>query len=312
MFGLNTVVLVLLLLVIVFIFKSIKVVGQQHAWVVERLGKYHATLSPGLNIVVPFVDRVAYKHSLKEIPLDVPSQVCITKDNTQLQVDGILYFQVTDPMRASYGSSNYIVAITQLAQTTLRSVIGKLELDRTFEEREFINHSVVNALDEAAANWGVKVLRYEIKDLTPPKEILHAMQAQITAEREKRALIAASEGRKQEQINIATGQREAAIARSEGDKQAAINQAQGEAAAILAVAEATARAIAQIGASIQNAGGLEAVNLRVAERYVDAFGNLAKANNTLIVPANLGDVSTLIASALTVVKSQKATPPASA
>jgi regulator of protease activity HflC (stomatin/prohibitin superfamily) len=308
MFGMSTVVLVLLVLVIVFIFKSIKVVPQQNAWVVERLGKFHATLVPGLNIVIPFVDRVAYKHSLKEIPLDVPSQVCITKDNTQLQVDGILYFQVTDPMRASYGSSNYIVAITQLAQTTLRSIVGKLELDRTFEERDFINHSVVNALDEAAANWGVKVLRYEIKDLEPPKEILHAMQAQITAEREKRALIAASEGRKQEQINIATGQREAAIARSEGDKQAAINQSQGEAAAILAVAEATSKAIGQIAAAIQNPGGMEAVNLKVAERYVDAFGNLAKTNNTLIVPANLADVSTLIASALQVVKSSSVSP----
>ena len=183
---------------------------------------------------------MAYKHSLKEIPLDVPSQVCITRDNTQLQVDGILYFQVTDPMRASYGSSNYIVAVTQLAQTSLRSVIGKLELDKTFEERDIINAQVVQAIDEAALNWGVKVLRYEIKDLTPPKEILHAMQSQITAEREKRALIAASEGRRQEQINIATGEREAFIARSEGEKQAEINKAQGEAAAILAVAEATA------------------------------------------------------------------------
>jgi regulator of protease activity HflC (stomatin/prohibitin superfamily) len=194
--------------------RSIKVVPQQNAWVVERLGKYHATLTPGLNFLVPFVDRLAYRHSLKEIPLDVPSQVCITRDNTQLTVDGILYFQVTDPMRASYGSSNYIVAITQLAQTTLRSVIGRMELDRTFEERDQINAGVVASLDEAALNWGVKVLRYEIKDLTPPAEILRSMQAQITAEREKRALIAASEGRRQEQINIATGEREASIARS--------------------------------------------------------------------------------------------------
>src|SRR6187402_3571854 len=218
----------------IFVVRSLKVVPQQHAWVVERLGKYHATLTPGLNILVPFVDRVAYKHSLKEIPLDVPSQICITRDNTQLQVDGILYFQVTDPMRASYGSSNYIVAVTQLAQTSLRSVIGKLELDKTFEERDIINAQVVAAIDEAALNWGVKVLRYEIKDLTPPKEILHAMQAQITAEREKRAVIAASEGRKQEQINIAWGAREAAIHKSEGERQAQINQAEGEASAILA------------------------------------------------------------------------------
>lgn len=194
MFELGTLAIIVLFAAIVLIAQGIKIVPQQHAWILERLGKYHATLSPGLNIVLPFVDRVAYKHVLKEIPLDVPSQICITKDNTQLQVDGILYFQVTDPMRASYGSSNFVIAITQLAQTTLRSVVGKLELDKTFEERDFINHSVVNALDEAASNWGVKVLRYEIKDLTPPKEILHAMQAQITAEREKRALIAASEG----------------------------------------------------------------------------------------------------------------------
>lgn len=201
MFALSNVAFILFIIAIIIAARSIKIVPQQHAWVVERLDKYHATLTPGLSIVVPFVDRVAYKHLLKEIPLDVPSQICITKDNTQLQVDGILYFQVTDPMKASYGSSNFIVAITQLAQTTLRSVIGKLELDKTFEERGYINHSVVNALDEAASNWGVKVLRYEIKDLTPPKEILHAMQAQITAEREKRALIAASEGKRQEQIN---------------------------------------------------------------------------------------------------------------
>jgi len=293
---------IFLVIVIVFVSRTMKIVPQQHAWVVERWGRYHATLAPGLNVVVPFVDRIAYKHVLKEIPLDVPSQVCITRDNTQLQVDGVLYFQVTDPMKASYGSSNFVFAITQLAQTSLRSVIGKLELDKTFEERDFINHSVVSALDEAAANWGVKVLRYEIKDLTPPKEILHAMQAQITAEREKRALIAASEGRKQEQINLATGAREAAIQKSEGERQAAINQAQGQAAAILAVAEANAQAIQKIAASIQSQGGMEAVNLKVAEQYVGAFGNLAKQGNTLIVPGNLSDLSTMIASALAIVK----------
>jgi regulator of protease activity HflC (stomatin/prohibitin superfamily) len=292
---------VLLVIVIVFVAQTIKIVPQQHAWVVERFGRYHATLAPGLNSVLPFVDRVAYKHVLKEIPLDVPAQVCITRDNTQLQVDGVLYFQVTDPMKASYGSSNFVLAITQLAQTTLRSVIGKLELDKTFEERDLINRSIVSALDEAAQSWGVKVLRYEIKDLTPPKEILHAMQAQITAEREKRALIAASEGRKQEQINIAAGGREAAIQRSEGERQAAINQAQGEAAAILAVAEANAQAIRKIAEAIQSTGGMDAVNLKVAEQYVNAFANLAKAGNSLIVPGNLSDLSTMIASALTIV-----------
>ncbi len=303
--GLTIISLVLLGVVITFVIQAVRIVPQQHAWVVERLGKYHGTLLPGLNILIPFVDKVAYKHVLKEVPLDVPSQVCITRDNTQLAVDGVLYFQVTDPQRASYGSSNYIVAITQLAQTTLRSVIGKLELDKTFEEREFINHSIVGSIDEAAMNWGVKVLRYEIKDLTPPAEILRSMQAQITAEREKRALIASSEGRKQEQINIATGQKEAAIAKSEGDKQAAINNAQGEAAAVLAVAEATAEAIRKVAQSIGVPGGMEAVNLKVAERYVDAFGNLAKTNNALIIPANLADVGGLIAAAMTVVKSQQ-------
>jgi regulator of protease activity HflC (stomatin/prohibitin superfamily) len=297
--------LILFIVALVFVFKTINVVPQQHAWVVERLGKYHATLGPGLNIVIPFIDRIGYKHVLKEIPLDVPPQVCITKDNTQLQVDGILYFQITDAMRASYGSSNYIAAITQLAQTTLRSVIGRMELDKTFEEREHINTAIVNAIDESAANWGVKVLRYEIKDLTPPKEILHAMQAQITAEREKRALISASEGRKQEQINIANGEREAQIARSEGDKLAAINRAQGQAAAIVALAEANASALRQVAAAINERGGADAVNLKVAEQYVGAFAQLAKTNNSLIVPANMGDMSGLIATAMQVVKTQK-------
>lgn len=286
----------------IFIVRSIKVVPQQNAWVVERLGKYHATLSPGLNFLVPFIDKVAYKHSLKEIPLDVPSQVCITKDNTQLQVDGILYFQVTDPMRASYGSSNYIMAVTQLAQTTLRSVIGKLELDKTFEERDMINGQVVNAIDEAALNWGVKVLRYEIKDLTPPNEILRAMQAQITAEREKRALIAASEGRRQEQINIATGEREAFIARSEGEKQAEINKAQGEAEAIKAVADATAQAIEKVASAIRQPGGEQAVQLKVAEKAVDAYSQVASdATTTLVVPSNMTEVSALITSAMKMV-----------
>src|SRR3982751_1663093 len=243
MSGSALVTIAIFVIAIIIIIKTLRVVPQQHAVVVERLGRFFAVLQPGLNFVIPFVDRVAYAHDLREIPLDVPPQVCITRDNTQLQVDGILYFQVTDPKLASYGSSNYRVAITQLAQTMLRSVIGRMELDRTFEERDQINAHIVAALDEAAANWGVKVLRYEIKDLTPPKEILHAMQQQITAERGKRALIAASEGRKQEQINIAAGAREAAIAHSEGEKQSQINRAQGEASAILARATATAQAI---------------------------------------------------------------------
>lgn len=290
------------LLAVVFVTQCIKVVPQQNAWVVERLGKFHAVLTPGLNIIIPFIDRVAYKHSLKEVPLDTPSQVCITKDNTQLTVDGVLFFQVTDPQRASYGTSNYIIAITQLAQTTLRSVVGRMELDKTFEERDLINKSVVTAIDEAALNWGVKVLRYEIKDLTPPAVILQAMQQQITAEREKRAVVAASEGRKLEQINLATGAKEAAIAQSEGEKQAEINKAQGQAAATLAIAQATAEALRMVAEATNAPGGMNAVNLQVAEKYVEAFSKLAKEGNTLVVPANLGDLSTLITSAMTMVK----------
>jgi regulator of protease activity HflC (stomatin/prohibitin superfamily) len=303
--GFGTFTFLLLVVAVVFVVNAVKVVPQQNAFVVERLGRYDRTLQPGLSFVIPFIDRVAYKHMLKEVPLDVPSQVCITRDNTQLTVDAVLYFQVTDPMRASYGSSDYLSAITQLSQTTLRSVIGKLELDKTFEEREIINSSVVAALDEAARSWGVKVLRYEIKDLTPPQEILRSMQAQITAEREKRALIASSEGKKQEQINIATGDRESFIQRSEGERQAQINRSTGEAAAIVAVADATAKAIEKIALAIERPGGLQAVNLKVAERYVEAFSGMAKTNNTMIVPANLGDLSSLVSTAMTVIKQTK-------
>ena len=301
--------IILLVIAVIFITRSVKVVPQQSAWVVERLGKYHATLAPGLNFLVPFIDRVAYKHSLKEIPLDVPSQVCITRDNTQLQVDGILYFQVTDPMRASYGSSNYIMAISQLAQTTLRSIIGRLELDKTFEERDMINAKVVEAIDEAALNWGVKVLRYEIKDLTPPAEILRSMQAQITAEREKRAVIATSEGKRQEQINLAEGQKQAAIAKSEGEKQAQINNAEGEAAAITAVAEASAKAIAYIAQAIERPGGQQAVQLKVAEKAVEAYSLVAsEATTTLVVPSNMTEVSALITSAMKMVQAGQQNP----
>ena len=290
--------LIIVLVAVVFASQGIKVVPQQTAWVVERLGKFHAVLSPGLNFIIPFIDRVAYRHSLKEIPLDTPSQVCITRDNTQLTVDGVLFFQVTDPQRASYGTSNYIIAVTQLAQTTLRSVVGKMELDKTFEERDLINKSVVSAIDEA-------VLRYEIKDLTPPAVILQAMQQQITAEREKRAVVAASEGRKLEQINLATGAREAAIAQSEGDKQAEINKAEGQAAATLAIATATAEALRRIAEATQAPGGATAVSLQVAEKYVAAFGELARTNNTLIVPGNMGDLSTMITSAMKIVDGAK-------
>ena len=322
-----TVATFLVAMLVVLVAEGVRIVPQQNAWVVERLGKFHSVLEPGMNLIVPFVDRIAYKHSLKEVPLDVPEQVCITKDNTQLAVDGIIYFQVVDPRLASYGTSNYVLAISQLAQTALRSEIGKMELDKTFESRDEINHKVVEVLDEAGRTWGIKVLRYELKSLTPPESILRAMQAQITAEREKRALIAASEGRKQEQINIATGEREAFIARSEGQrqqeiniadgnrqaailasegqKQAAINKAQGEAQAIELVANANANAVRAVAAAMETPGGMSAANLKVAGQYIDAFANLAKQGNTLIVPADLGNIATLVSSAMTVLDRTK-------
>jgi len=296
----------ILALAIVFVIEGVRVVPQQSAWVVERLGKFHAVLQPGLNVIVPFVDRVAYTHSLKEVPLDVPEQVCISRDNTQLSVDGVIYFQVTDPRLASYGSSNYIAAITQLAQTALRSEIGKMELDKTFESRDEMNRQVVSVLDEAGRSWGVKVLRYEIKNITPPETILRAMQAQITAEREKRALIAKSEGQKQQEINIAEGEKQAAILKSEGAKAAVINKAQGDATSIRLIAEATAAAVTAVAESLAKEGGQQAANLKVAEQYVNAFAYLARTNNTLIVPANMGDMATLITSAMTMLDRTKA------
>jgi regulator of protease activity HflC (stomatin/prohibitin superfamily) len=285
-----------------FVVEAVRIVPQQSAVVVERVGRFHNTLEPGLRFIIPFFDRVAYVHSLKEVPLDVPEQVCITKDNTQLAVDGVLYYQVTDPRLASYGSANYIAAITQLAQTTLRSVIGKMELDRTFESREDINRHIVAALDEAGRNWGIKVLRYEIKSLTPPETILRAMQAQITAEREKRALIAKSEGERQQAINIADGERQSSILQSEGEKQAAINKAQGEATAIRVIAEANAAGVRAVAEAIADKGGMDAANLKVAQQYVEAFASLAKSTNTLILPASAGDVAGMVATAMTVLE----------
>ena len=295
-----TIAVFLIAMFAVFISEGVRIVPQQSAWVVERLGKFSRVLEPGLNLIVPFLDRVAYKHSLKEVPLDVPEQVCITKDNTQLSVDGIIYFQVTDPRLASYGSSDYIQAITQLAQTALRSGIGKMELDRTFESRDEINQHVVSVLDEAGRTWGIKVLRYEIKSLTPPESILRSMQAQITAEREKRAVIATSEGKRQQEINIADGQRQAAILESEGQKQSQINKAQGEAQAIELVANANANAVRVVATAMGLPGGMDAANLKVAQQYVEAFANLAKVGNTLIVPSNISDVASVVVSAMTV------------
>jgi len=292
---------------VAFVLEGVRVVPQQSAFVVERFGRYYATLEPGLNFIVPVFDRVAYRHSLKEVPLDVPEQVCITRDNTQLGVDGVLYFQVTDARLASYGSSNYIAAISQLAQTTLRSEIGKMELDKTFESREEINKQIVAVLDEAGRNWGIKVLRYEIKSLTPPEAILRSMQQQITAEREKRALIAKSEGERQQEINVADGEKQAAVLRSEGDKQAAINRAQGEATALRVIAEANAAAVRAVGEAMSEKGGMDAANLKVAQEYVAAFSELAKQSNTLIVPANAADVASLITTAMTVLDKTRQT-----
>jgi regulator of protease activity HflC (stomatin/prohibitin superfamily) len=287
-------------MIVVLIFEGVRVVPQQQAWVIERLGKFHGVLPPGLNLIVPFFDKVAYRHSLKEVPLDIAEQVCITKDNTQLAVDGIIYYQVQDPKLASYGSSDYVLAISQLAQTALRSEIGKMELDRTFESRDEINMRVVSVLDDAGRTWGIKVLRYEIKSLTPPEAILRSMQAQITAEREKRAVIAKSEGQRQQEINIADGEKQAKVLSSEGDKQAQINKAQGEAAAIQLVADANAAAVRVVAAALETNGGLNAANMKVAQLYIEAFSNLAKTNNTLIIPNNLADVAGIVAGAMTV------------
>jgi regulator of protease activity HflC (stomatin/prohibitin superfamily) len=291
---------------VAFVIEGVRIVPQQSAWVVERLGRFHGVLEPGLNLIIPFLDRVAYVHSLKEVPLDVPEQVCITKDNTQLGVDGILYYQVTDPRLASYGSSNYVSAISQLAQTTLRSEIGKMELDKTFESREEINRQIVHSLDEAGRNWGIKVLRYEIKSLTPPESILRSMQQQITAEREKRALIAKSEGERQQEINVADGAKQAAVLRSEGEKTAAINRAQGEATAIRVLAEATAAGVRAVAEAIGDKGGLDAANLKVAQQYVEAFSQLASKTNTMIIPASVGDVAGFVATAMSVLERTRA------
>jgi regulator of protease activity HflC (stomatin/prohibitin superfamily) len=286
--------LVLAFVLISAIGKGIVIVPQQMAFVVERLGRYNGTLDAGLHIIVPFIDRIAYRHSLKEVPLDVAPQVCITRDNTQVQIDGILYYQVTDAKLASYGNENYTMAIESLAKTCLRSEVGRRELDKLLEERATINVAVVSALDEASITWGVKTLRYEIKDITPPHDVLASMQLQMTAEREKRAVIAKAEGDKQ-----------AAIASSEGEKQAAINAATGQAEAIRLVAEANADAIAKVAAATELAGGMQAVNLKVAEQYVEAFAQIAKEGNTVVIPANLADLGSLITSAMSVLKASR-------
>lgn len=292
----------LAILVITVVAKTAVIVPQQWAFIVERWGKYNTTLTAGFHILLPFIDVVRYRHSLKETAADIPEQVCITKDNVQVGIDGVLYYKIIDPERASYGIEDFAFAVSQLAQTTLRSEIGKIELDRTFEERGHINARVVAELDQATDSWGVKVFRYEIKNIIPPQDVVSAMEKQMRAEREKRAVILASEGQREAAINAAEGEKQQVIKASEASKQQQINEAEGQAEAILAVANATAEGIRQIASAVSAQGGFEAMQLRVAEQYVKEFGNMAKAGNTLVVPANLADVSSMIALATEVVK----------
>jgi regulator of protease activity HflC (stomatin/prohibitin superfamily) len=300
-----TIILVgILLFVLVAFFKTIRIVPQKQAFIVQRLGKYHATLEAGFHVLVPFIDKVAYKHTLKEQAVDVAAQQCITKDNIAVEVDGILYMQVIDPKKASYGIDNFRFAVTQLAQTTMRSVMGKLDLDKTFEEREMINSAIVDAVDKASDPWGVKVTRYEVKNIMPPQSIKDAMEKQMRAEREKRAAIAVSEGDRQSRINRADGEKQEAIAKSEGEKQRRINEAEGRAVEIQRVAEATATGIRAIAAAINEKGGINAVNLRIAEQYLNEFGKLAKTNNSIIIPSNLSDIAGIIMAAKSVIKQQ--------
>ncbi|MBH0179827.1 MAG: paraslipin [Nitrospira sp.] len=307
--GGTFVVIILAVIVLIVLAKTAVVVPQQSAYVVERLGKYGSTLNAGFHILVPFIDVIRYRHILKESAVDIPEQVCITRDNVQVHVDGILYMRVLNPERASYGISDYQFALTQLAQTALRSEIGKIELDKTFEARTTINAQVVNELDKASEPWGVKVLRYEIKNITPPKDVLNAMEKQMRAEREKRALILTSEGERDAAINQAEGQKQQVIKASEANKQQQINEAEGAAAAILAIAQATAEGLRRVAETIQVPGGQEAVQLRVAEQYIGKFGELAKATNTLILPATVSDVGAMIALAMNSIKQTGVSPP---
>ena len=295
----------IVLLVIVVISKTAVIVPQQSAYVIERLGRYSRTLQAGFHILLPFLDTIAYKHTLKEQAIDISEQLCITRDNVQVGVDGVLYLQVLEPRQASYGITNYIFAISQLAQTTLRSEVGKIDLDRTFEERSSINGLIVNELDQASAPWGVKVLRYEIRNINPPTDVLAAMEKQMRAEREKRAVILSSEGERDAKINEADGEKQRVIKESEATRTQQINEAQGEAEAILAVATATAEGITQIGRSVTSDGGMDAMRLRVAEQYIAQFGQIAKEGNTLVVPANLSDLSSMLALASTIVKNDQ-------
>jgi regulator of protease activity HflC (stomatin/prohibitin superfamily) len=306
--GMSAIVFVLIaVLVVIVIAKTARVVPQQNAFVVERLGKYQKTLEPGFHILLPFVDVIRYKHGLKERAVDIPEQICITRDNVQVGVDGVLYLKVMDPKRASYGVGEYLFAITQLAQTTLRSEIGKIDLDRTFEERTQINIQVVNEVDKASDPWGIKVLRYEIKNITPPQDVLAAMEKQMRAEREKRAVILTSEGERDAAINEAEGAKQQVIKASEAAKQQQINEAEGEAQAILAVAEATAGGITRVAEAIRGPGGPDAVQLKVAQDYIEKFGELARTNNTMILPASVADAASMMATAMSIINQSKNT-----
>lgn len=297
--------LVLLVLVVLTILMTVKVIPQQTAYIMERLGKFYGVLQPGINFIIPFFDRIAYKYTLKETAIDIPEQICITRDNVQVRMDGVIFIQVIDPKKAAYGIADYTFAVIQLAQTTMRSEIGKLDLDKTFEERMTINRAVVQSIDDAAIGWGVKVLRYEIKNITPPQSVLIAMEKQMQAERERRAVILQSDGEKQAAINVAEGQKQKAVLESEGLRLRQINEAEGEAAALKSVAEATAESIRLVAAAIQTEGGMAAVQLKVADNYVEQFGKLAKAGNTMILPANFADMGGMIAAAMSIVKSSE-------
>lgn len=296
---------IIFVLVILTVLMTVKIVPQQTALIVERLGKFYAVLQPGISFVIPFFDRIAYKHSLKEKAIDIPEQICITKDNVQVRVDGVLFLQVIDPQKVSYGISDYNFAVMQLAQTTMRSELGKIDLDKALEERMVMNRAVVQAIDDAAIGWGVKVLRYEIKNITPPQSVLHAMEKQMQAERERRAVILQSEGEKQAAINQAEGQKQKVVLESEALKIRQINEAEGQASAIKAIAEANAESIRVVAAAIQDKGGIDAIQLKVAEQLVQQFGNLAKQTNTMILPANFGDMSSMVAAAMSVIKQNK-------
>jgi regulator of protease activity HflC (stomatin/prohibitin superfamily) len=308
MTGIVIITFIVAVLVLIVIAKTAIVVPQQSAYVVERLGRYHSTLGAGFHVLMPFVDTIRYRHSLKEMAVDIPAQVCITRDNVQVGVDGVLYLKVLNPERASYGISDYMFAISQLAQTTLRSEVGKIDLDKSFEERTNINTAVVSELDKATESWGVKVLRYEIKNITPPHDVLAAMEKQMRAEREKRAVILTSEGTRDAAINTAEGTKQEVIKQSEARKQQQINEAEGQAAAIMAVATATAEGIRRVAEAIKLPGGFEAVQLRVAEQYIGQFGELAKTSNTLVLPANVADVGSMIAMAMKVVGRENSPP----